>query len=84
MGPQGPLMDIVDIVDIVDIGTFGPHIELGVLQLGNIGDPALSNDPGLLNLGKKSKLGGPLGPPIELFCGRAGKYCIVLGALGLT
>ncbi|RXG57896.1 hypothetical protein Avbf_00932 [Armadillidium vulgare] len=66
IGPQGPL---------IDIGTLEPHIEFGVLQLGNMGEPALfSIDPGLLNLGKKSKLGGPLGPPIELFWGRAGKY----------
>lgn len=63
IGPHGPL------IDIVDIGTLAPHIELGVLQLGNIGEPALSSEPpGLLNLGRKSRLGGPRGPPpIELF-----------------
>lgn len=78
MGPHGPLMAIVD------IGTLGPHMEFGVLLLGNMAEfGVLPSTLGLLNLGKKSRLGGPRGP-LPLFCGRAGRYWMVLGALGLT
>lgn len=76
IGGQGPLIAMVD--------ALGPHIEFGVELLGNIPGFIFSTPDGLLNLGRKSKLGAGLGPGTPDWFGRAGRYCMVFGALGFT
>lgn len=72
-------------------GPLGPHDVgvLGALELLGKGPcpwpgPCPGPCPGLANLCRKSRLGGPRGPALPAFCGRAGMYWMVLGALAFT
>jgi hypothetical protein len=76
--PMGPFIGPFDI-----IGPLGPMGPPGPMLIGPPGPMFLPSMPGLANLCRNSKLGGPLGPACELG-GLDGRYWIVFGAEAFT